>query len=156
MNLKLQSAGNKFTIALMVAVVATLTVISCTKTTQPAGNSIFVSDWVGTQRCWYSNRPDTTYGTNESEFIGAQSGADNLITIGWAFGYTDCYQAAPVIGTVNGNNFSIAPQNFSDRCGAGYLISGNGYLSADGTTLTMSTTVAGAYVTTCVFTGVKK
>ncbi len=152
---KLLSVGNKFIAALLVAVIVTISVISCTKTKQPAANEQFVSNWVGSKTCWYSNRPDTTLTINVTEYIGAQAGDDNLITIGESFGYTDCYQAYAVLGTINGNNFSIAPQNFSDRCGAGYLISGNGNVSAAGV-LTMSTTITSNTTTTCVFTGAKK
>ena len=149
------SVGNKIAAVVLVAIVSTISAISCTKTKPPTANEQFVSDWIGTTACWYSNSPETTMTTNVTQYIGAQSGDGNLITIGESFGYTDCYLAVPVIGTVNGNNFSIAPQNFSDRCGAGYLIAGNGSLSLTGT-LTMTTTVTSAFITTCAFTGVKK
>jgi hypothetical protein len=152
---KILSVGNKFTTLLLIAVVATVSVISCTKTKQPDANAIFIGDWVGGTTCWYSNRPDTVRTTNVTEFLGAESGAGNLITIGESFGYADCYLAVPVIGTVNGNYFAIAPQNFSDKCGAGYLISGSGNLSTSGT-LTVSTTKTSTFITTCVFTGVKQ
>ena len=152
---KIFSVSNKFTTLVLVAVAATVSAISCTKTKQPDANEKFIGDWVGGTTCWYSNRPDTQRISNVTEYLGAQSGAGNLITVGESFGYADCYQAVPVIGTVNGYYFAIAPQNFSDRCGGGYLISGSGNLSTSGT-LTISTTKTSSYTETCTFTGVKQ
>ena len=152
---KIFSVGNKFTTLLLVAIVATVSVISCTKTKQPDANEKFIGDWVGGTTCWFSNRGDTERATNITEYVGAQSGAGNLITIGESVGFTDCYQAVPLVGTVNASYFAIAPQNFSDKCGAGYLISGSGNLSSTGT-LTIYSTKASAYTTTCIFTGVKQ
>jgi len=149
------SVGNKIAAVVVIAVIATISAISCTKTKQPTANEQFVSDWIGSKTCSYSNSTATTVSTNATAFIGAQSSDGNVVTIGESFGYTDCYKAYPVIGTVNGNHFSIAPQNFSDRCGAGYLISGNAVLGSTGT-LTLSTTVTSDHITTCVFIGVKK
>ena len=154
MTQKLPSVGANFTTLLLVAAIAVISFASCTKTVPSPANAKFVSDWIGSNTCWDNEFYDTVTYTNYTEYIGAQDDG-NQIKIGTSFGLANCMVTFPVIGTVNNSKFAIAPQNFTDNCGGGYLISGNGAISASGT-LTVSTTVSSQYVTTCVFTGVKQ
>ncbi len=152
MTQKSLSVRNNFTALLTFAAIAAISIISCKKTSPISANAKFAGDWTGSTTCW-SVGTATTVATNTVSYFGAGS-EGNLLTIGWSFGEANCYRAVPVEGTVNNYSFSIAPQNFSDNCGAGYLISGNGSLSLSGV-LTYTTTVTSATVVTCAFSGVK-
>ncbi len=155
MTQNLQSVRNNFTALLVVAAIAAISFTSCKKTAPETANVKFAGDWSGSMTCWPTLTPTVTTTTpNVVSYFGV--GADgNLITIGESFGLSTCYRTVPVEGTVNEYHFSIAPQNFSDNCGAGYLISGNGLLSTTGV-LTYTTVVTSATSTTCAFTGVKQ